>query len=61
MRRRLGPAAKPLSEEEQLLVTNRLHQVLCPFMLRRMKDSVLGNLPRKAWWVLHAGTVTSLH
>lgn len=45
--RRLGHDAAPLNEEEQLLITNRLHQVLCPFMLRRLKQDVLGNLPRK--------------
>lgn len=53
---RLDEHATPLSEEEQLLVTNRLHQVLCPFMLRRLKQDVLGDkLPRKVgtwkmWW-----------
>jgi SNF2 family DNA or RNA helicase len=29
-----------LNEEENLLVINRLHQVLRPFMLRRMKEKV---------------------
>lgn len=36
-----------LGEEETLLVTNRLHQVLRPFMLRRLKDSVATELPPK--------------
>lgn len=36
-----------LNEEESLLVTNRLHQVLRPFMLRRLKDSVAKELPQK--------------
>lgn len=41
-----------LSEEELLIVTNRLHQVLRPFMLRRLKDSVAGELPTKTEHVL---------
>ena len=36
-----------LSEEEALLVTNRLHQVLRPFVLRRLKDAVASDLPTK--------------
>ena len=36
-----------LNEEESLLVTNQLHQVLRPFMLRRLKDSVAKELPQK--------------
>ena len=36
-----------LGEEESLLVINRLHQVLRPFMLRRLKDSVATELPPK--------------
>ena len=36
-----------LDEEECLLVTNRLHQVLRPFMLRRLKESVATELPAK--------------
>ena len=36
-----------LDEEESLLVTNRLHQVLRPFMLRRLKEAVAKELPQK--------------
>lgn len=36
-----------LREEEVLLVTSRLHQVLRPFMLRRLKESVVTELPAK--------------
>jgi SNF2 family DNA or RNA helicase len=36
-----------LSQEEYLLVTNRLHQVLRPFMMRRLKESVAAELPQK--------------
>lgn len=41
-----------LSQEEYLLVTNRLHQVLRPFMLRRLKGAVAGELPSKVCAVL---------
>lgn len=37
-----------LEEEEVLLVTSRLHQILRPFMLRRLKETVASELPRKA-------------
>jgi SNF2 family DNA or RNA helicase len=36
-----------LSEEEQLLIINRLHQVLRPFLLRRVKSEVEKELPNK--------------
>ena len=36
-----------LSEEEQLLIINRLHSVLRPLMLRRTKAEVAGELPDK--------------
>ncbi len=36
-----------LREEEKLLVIHRLHQVLRPFLLRRMKADVLHQLPQK--------------
>ncbi|KAL4430828.1 hypothetical protein ABPG75_006084 [Micractinium tetrahymenae] len=39
--------AAMLTEEEALIVTNRLHQVLRPFMLRRLKESVASELPQK--------------
>eukprot|EP01138_Halocafeteria_seosinensis_P010273 gb/GECG01010491.1/.p1 GENE.gb/GECG01010491.1/~~gb/GECG01010491.1/.p1 ORF type:complete len:634 (+),score=86.20 gb/GECG01010491.1/:1-1902(+) len=37
----------PMSKEESLLVINRLHQVLRPFLLRRVKSQVLNQLPDK--------------
>jgi len=37
-----------LSEEEQLLIINRLHQVLRPFLLRRVKADVEKELPPKS-------------
>ncbi|GIL43611.1 hypothetical protein Vafri_1303, partial [Volvox africanus] len=43
-----------LSQEEYLLVTSRLHQVLRPFMLRRLKESVASELPSKSEFVLTA-------
>ena len=36
-----------LSEEEKLLVIQRLHKVLRPFLLRRLKKQVLSQLPDK--------------
>lgn len=36
-----------MSEEERLLVINRLHQILRPFLLRRVKKDVLHQLPTK--------------
>ena len=53
-----------LNEEECLLVTNRLHQVLRPFMLRRLKESVATELPPKVssasgpalFFLLHASS-----
>lgn len=41
-----------LNEEEQLLVISRLHQVLRPFMLRRLKTDVETQLPEKIERVL---------
>jgi ATP-dependent helicase STH1/SNF2 len=36
-----------LQEEEKLLIIQRLHQVLQPFVLRRMKTEVASQLPQK--------------
>ena len=41
-----------ITEEETLLIINRLHQVLRPFLLRRMKSEVESQLPGKAEYVL---------
>jgi ATP-dependent helicase STH1/SNF2 len=41
-----------LSEEEQLLIINRLHQVLRPFLLRRVKSEVEKELPSKIEMVI---------
>jgi len=41
-----------LDEEEKLLVIDRLHQVLRPFVLRRMKKEVATQLPEKVELVL---------
>ncbi|OMJ87897.1 hypothetical protein SteCoe_10309 [Stentor coeruleus] len=41
-----------LNEEESLLVINRLHQVLRPFLLRRVKKEVESQLPDKVEYVL---------
>ena len=42
-----GGEAVQLNEEEQLLIINRLHQVLRPFLLRRVKKEVEAELPDK--------------
>eukprot|EP00899_Mesostigma_viride_P015626 jgi/Mesvir1/24064/Mv10789-RA.3 len=41
------PDGTELGDEENLLIINRLHQVLRPFMLRRMKEKVEHELPSK--------------
>ena len=41
-----------LNEEEQLLIINRLHQVLQPFLLRRVKKEVEKELPDKQEYVI---------
>jgi len=41
-----------MNEEESLLVINRLHQVLRPFLLRRLKSDVEAQLPDKAEYVV---------
>eukprot|EP00915_Cephaloidophora_sp_WS-2016_P008177 GHVH01011311.1.p1 GENE.GHVH01011311.1~~GHVH01011311.1.p1 ORF type:complete len:1021 (-),score=183.02 GHVH01011311.1:98-3160(-) len=46
--------ALQLSEEEQFLVINRLHAVLRPFLLRRIKSEVLGDLPDKLEYIVRA-------
>lgn len=42
-----GQDRMELSEEEQLLVIRRLHKVLRPFLLRRLKQDVEKDLPEK--------------
>lgn len=41
-----------LNEEEQLLIINRLHQVLRPFLLRRVKKEVESELPNKVEYII---------
>lgn len=41
-----------LTEEERLLIVNRLHQVLRPFLLRRVKKEVEAELPDKKEFVV---------
>jgi ATP-dependent helicase STH1/SNF2 len=46
-------ASEPmLNQEEQLLIIHRLHEVLRPFVLRRVKSQVLDQLPEKVEKVL---------
>ena len=48
----VGEKQISLNEEETLLVINRLHQVLRPFLLRRVKKEVESELPDKVECVL---------
>ena len=41
-----------LNEEEQLLLIHRFHQVLAPFILRRLKTDVLSELPDKQQYIV---------
>ena len=41
-----------LNEEEQLLIIKRLHKVLRPFLLRRLKKDVESELPDKVETVI---------
>ena len=47
-----GEEAGLLNEEQSLLVSSRLHQVLRPLMLRRLKQTVASELPSKVSSVL---------
>ena len=44
--------AVELTEEEKLLIINRLHQILRPFLLRRLKVEVAKELPQKIEMVI---------
>lgn len=44
-----------LTQEEKMLIVNRLHEVIRPFMLRRVKDQVLDQLPDKVEKVVRCG------
>lgn len=48
-----------LNEEETILIIRRLHKVLRPFLLRRLKKEVEAQLPEKASFIffrIHAKT-----
>ena len=47
-----GPEDSGLSTEERMLIINRLHELLRPFMLRRLKADVMHSLPAKTETVL---------
>ena len=42
-----------MNEEEQLLVVKRLHKVLRPFLLRRLKKDVESELPDKVEKIIY--------
>lgn len=41
-----------LRDEEQLIVMQRLHAVMKPFLLRRVKEDVMSELPKKEEWLV---------
>lgn len=43
-----------LNEEETILIIRRLHKVLRPFLLRRLKKEVEAQLPEKACFSPHS-------
>ncbi|CUV04745.1 unnamed protein product [Cryptosporidium hominis] len=45
-------ASLELSEEERLFVISRLHSILRPFLLRRVKSDVLQDLPEKKEYIV---------
>ena len=47
-----GDKEAQLTEEEQLLIINRLHQVLRPFLLRRVKKEVEAEIPNKVEYIV---------
>ena len=54
-------AGSNLNQEERLLIVHRLHEVLRPFMLRRVKDQVLDQLPDKVEKVLRCELSGKIH
>ena len=48
-----GAEAAALSTDEKLVIINRLHDILRPFLLRRMKQQVLTQLPEKVESVIY--------
>lgn len=44
-----------LNEEERLLIINRLHAVLRPFLLRRVKKDVLQDIPERKEYLVRIG------
>ena len=44
--------SEQVGTEERMLIIHRLHSILRPFMLRRVKSEVLGQLPEKTESVL---------
>ena len=53
--RLLGERNTELTEEQELLIINRLHTVLRPFLLRREKKDVEKELPSKTEYVIKLG------
>lgn len=47
-----------LNEEERLLIINRLHAVLRPFLLRRVKKDVLQDIPERKEYLVRIALST---
>lgn len=50
-----------LNEEETILIIRRLHKVLRPFLLRRLKKEVEAQLPEKVTWEFKAEAASVRH
>lgn len=50
-----------LNEEETILIIRRLHKVLRPFLLRRLKKEVEAQLPEKVTWEFEGEEATVRH
>ena len=46
------PSQIELNEEETILIIRRLHKVLRPFLLRRLKKDVESQLPEKTEYII---------
>lgn len=52
MKKMGGEKDVELNEEEKLLLIHRFHQVLRPFLLRRVKREVESELPQKLEFII---------
>ena len=50
-----------LNEEEKILIIRRLHKVLRPFLLRRLKKEVESQLPDKVIYFIYLSVYLSIY